>query len=71
MPGDHAGAIPFYEAALSAEPTLMGVEYNLGVSLERVGRLVEALKHYEQAVELDPSDNAARDAVARIRGGAR
>ncbi len=45
----------------------MGVDYNLDVALERVGRLDEALGYYERAVELDPSDDAARAAAARLR----
>jgi Flp pilus assembly protein TadD len=67
LQGDYAGAIVHYQRTLAADPTLFGVNYNMGVALERVGRTNEALTHYEKASELEPSDEDARRAVARLR----
>jgi 4-amino-4-deoxy-L-arabinose transferase-like glycosyltransferase len=69
--GHHEAAIPLYQAALNAAPGLLGVDYNLGVSLERVGRMDDALNHYRQAVRVDPGDQEARAAVARLQDSAR
>lgn len=69
--GDHAAAIPYYKAAQRADLELLGVDYNLGVALERVGRLDDALNHYDRSVELDPNDEEARAAAARLRTGGR
>ena len=67
--GNFAGAIEHNEAAIAIEPGLIGVDYNLGVALERVGRVEEALRAYERAVARDPADGEARAAVVRLRGG--
>lgn len=67
LQGDYARAIPYYRAALAAEPGLPGADYNLAVALEQVGRIDEALAYYERAVKIDPSDNEAREAIARLR----
>lgn len=67
MQDDFAEAIPHYQSALASEPELMGADYNLAVALERVGRLEKARRHYARAVEIDPSDDDARRALARLR----
>jgi 4-amino-4-deoxy-L-arabinose transferase-like glycosyltransferase len=64
---DFTGAIEHYQAALAVEPGLIGVDFNLGVALERVGRIEEALRAYERAATGDPSDAEARNAAARLR----
>lgn len=51
---------------LATEPDLMGVDYNLGVVLEQLGQVDEALKHYQRAVELDTGDREAQQAVERL-----
>ena len=65
--GDYARAGEHYNRALAAEAHLPGVFFNLGVSLERLGRRKKALDCYEQAVKRDASDAEARAAIARLR----
>jgi tetratricopeptide (TPR) repeat protein len=66
MQGAYAQAIPYYEAVVAIDSSLMGVAYNYGVALERVGRQFDALEQYQRAAELDPSDAEARAAVSRL-----
>ena len=49
-------AIKAFEAALSIEPKMAGVYYNLGVAWEGLGNLEHALLGYNRAVELEPHD---------------
>lgn len=67
LQGRYAEAIAHYQAALAAAPDLMGVDYNLAVALEHAGRTGEALHHYQRALALDPSDEDARRAIARLQ----
>jgi len=43
-----------WEKALQIDPMLAEVHCNLGIALEQVGLVEEAIEHYEQAVLLRP-----------------
>jgi Flp pilus assembly protein TadD len=40
---------------------------DLGVALEKSGRIPEAIAQYQQALKLNPDFTAARDAIERLR----
>ncbi|MFQ5415137.1 MAG: glycosyltransferase family 39 protein [Phycisphaerae bacterium] len=66
--GDYRGAIERYRRAQALWPGLPGVDYLMGVAYDGLGRREDALRHYGRAVEVDPADEAARDAVRRLSG---
>ena len=68
MMANYSEAVVHYRAALALVPDLIGVDYNLGVALERSDRADEALVHFRRAVELDPADVEAAAAVVRLEG---
>ena len=60
-------AIGQYELALQLMPGSATTHYNLGIALERVGRVTDAIAQYDQALNLKPDLAAARDALGRLR----
>lgn len=52
---DFAGAAAAYEAALKVSPQLAVAELGWGQSLRQLGRLDEALPHYQNAAQIDSS----------------
>ena len=52
--GNHAQAIPHYDAALRMRPILPEVHRALGISLAAVGRPEDAFRNYEEALRMDP-----------------
>ncbi len=54
--GEHARALESYRAALAARPDLPTHSFNVGVALERLGRLGEASHYFAETVRLDPSE---------------
>ncbi|HKY07959.1 MAG TPA: tetratricopeptide repeat protein, partial [Candidatus Binatia bacterium] len=53
--GDYAGAIEQYRAALARGATA-GAHVNLGFALAKQGKLDEAVRHYQAALELAPGN---------------
>ncbi len=51
-----AEAVEVLKAAVHANPTVPVIHYDLGVNLERCGRLDEACTEYQATVELDPAN---------------
>jgi Flp pilus assembly protein TadD len=62
-----AEAIRHFEASLRIRADQPLVHYNLGLLLQRLRRFDQALLHLETAIQLNPSDQDARDAAARLR----
>ena len=60
-------ALPFCSRAVQADPASAPAHYRLGMALERLGRMAESAKHYEQATRLTPDASAARRALERVR----
>ncbi len=56
-----------YQQAVRIEPEYAGAHYNLAVTLERIGRVPEAIEHYEQALRLNPDLIPAQRAIARLQ----
>lgn len=55
-------AIPHYQRAIAANPTLKEAYFNLGTALGRLGMFTEAALAARRALELDPGDSRARAA---------
>ena len=62
----YADALRFLDAALVQQETA-GVHYYRGLALEGLGRLADAAKAYQRALELDDGDHDARVALVRVR----
>lgn len=56
--GDDQGSIPLFELSIALKPRAQAYG-NMGVSLARLGRLPEAAKAFERALELGPGDPRA------------
>lgn len=64
--GDDAGARSAFEAALSADSGAFRAEYNLGVLADRGGNEEEALRHYRNAIRIQPDYEAALEGICTI-----
>jgi tetratricopeptide (TPR) repeat protein len=51
---------------LRLAPDFAEAHYNLGNALAQVGRVQEAIQHYEQALRIKPDFAVARNALARL-----
>ncbi len=60
-------ALRHFSASLRIRADQPLVHYNLGLLLQRLRRFEEARLHLEQAIQLNPSDEDARAAAARLR----
>jgi Flp pilus assembly protein TadD len=49
------------------QPDDAGHEINLGAALAKTGNLTEAIAAFEKALKADPSNQTARDNLARAR----
>jgi ribosomal protein S12 methylthiotransferase accessory factor len=67
---EHEESIAAFERAIEIEPGLAINYANIGSNLRELGRLNEACKMYEHALELDAGLDFARDNLERLRGGA-
>lgn len=63
--GDLAEAVLLYEEAVRRQPTPAAC-FNLGLTLERMGRTAEARRSYEQALALDPGLEPARQRLRAL-----
>lgn len=59
-------AIPYYEKSIQMNPTDLGVQNNLAVALDQVGRGDEAIRILQQAVGYEPSYALSRINLARL-----
>jgi len=55
----------YYARALALEPTAPGANSNVGTSLERLGRMAEALPYHEREVALHPEWEFSHASLAR------
>jgi tetratricopeptide (TPR) repeat protein len=65
--GDYAGAIPYLEAAIRAQPDYTEAHLNLARSLSRIpGRANDAVLEYDAAARLTPDDPAPYTALGEL-----
>jgi hypothetical protein len=62
-----AEAIDFLKQALAIQPDADGYHYALGVALEQMSRLSDALEAYRTELRLHPHQSGARKAVERLQ----
>ena len=58
-----------YDQALQIKPEFAEAHCNLGIALEKVDRVQEAIEHYEQAVLLRPDFVVVQKRLALLRAG--
>ena len=66
----YAAALDLYGRLLKIDPDGAQTHANLGATLYYLGRLDEAIARLERAVSLDPSLDAARSSLERVRAAA-
>ncbi len=67
IPGRLPDAAAHYEQALRIRPDFTSAHYNAAVALARMGRIDEAIMHFERVIELDPGNGPARQYLGRLR----
>ncbi len=66
--GRTAAAIEVYELLSGVFPGAPGAWTDLGAAYEAAGREAEAVRAYERALELEPGNQRAQEAVRRLHG---
>jgi tetratricopeptide (TPR) repeat protein len=69
MAGDATGAKEAFETALLRNPAIARAHSSLGFMAAEAGRTEEALKHWREALELDPRECAALFALGQRLDG--
>ena len=64
--GDAAGAIPYFETAIKADPANVMGATELGVAFFTASRLPEAEQQFQRALKLDPGYSDARFDLASV-----
>jgi Flp pilus assembly protein TadD len=64
MQGEIDEAVGHFRQALAIDPQLTSAHYNLGVSLQKLGKPDEAIEHYRQVLQSVPSSIEARYSMA-------
>jgi len=59
-------AVGYYEKAGTLYPDDPGIQINHGLALERAGRAGDAVKHYREALRIDPRNEEARRRLDRL-----
>ncbi len=65
--GDHAAALPHFEAAVRLEPANTQFRYNLATTLNFLGRTAEAEEALEALIALAPGDARAHQLLSSLR----
>ena len=67
--GNLEAAIAVFELNVADYPTAFNPYDSLGEAYLNAGRTEEALRNYRKSLELNPSSQSAKDAIARIEEG--
>ncbi len=65
--GDYAAAVEALELAIRLNPDVYQNHFNLGMTMEKLGRTDEAIKHYQDCVEVAPNLMHARQRLEFLR----
>jgi len=65
-PADYKAGADFFRKAIEQDPGFLEAYFNLGMSLERMGKREEALATYEQAVKANPDSATASAYIAKL-----
>ncbi|HET9402072.1 MAG TPA: tetratricopeptide repeat protein [Candidatus Acidoferrales bacterium] len=61
------GADKLFQEAVDIDPFDSAAHFGLAESLAKMGKSNDAIRHYERGLETDPKNEAALDAVAKLR----
>lgn len=64
--GEYQAAADELESAIRQNPDSYDAQYNRGRALERLGRVDEAIRHYQTCVDLEPNYTPARDRLEEL-----
>lgn len=64
--GQYDESLSFYIKALNIEPSNADIHYNIGTAFQAKGDIARARKAYAKAIELDPKDNSAKEALISL-----
>jgi Tfp pilus assembly protein PilF len=67
LAGHHERAVDLYLEALNFDKNDARSWYNLGISYQHLGRMDDAAKAYQRAVEFNPNDERFRAALEAVR----
>jgi len=67
MQEDYAAAVDALELAIRLNPDLYQNHFNLGMTMEKLGRTDEAIKHYQDCLEVAPNVVHARQRLEILR----
>jgi tetratricopeptide (TPR) repeat protein len=62
-------ALAQYEATLRINPHYGITQFHIAHLLESMGQIPEAISHYQEALLDNPNNNAAREALERLKNG--
>jgi tetratricopeptide (TPR) repeat protein len=63
---DYESALGYYRQAVTLKPDYATGYYQMGLALGRLGRLAKSKAVFERALELNPSDAAARKSLGEV-----
>jgi Flp pilus assembly protein TadD len=69
MRGDASAAIPYLERAVAHRPDDAGALTTLGIAKQSMGLIPDAAALFQRALQIDPSNGAARAALSRLVSG--
>ncbi|MBI4691141.1 MAG: tetratricopeptide repeat protein, partial [Nitrospirae bacterium] len=58
--------VEYYQAAIKLKPDYLTAHYNLGITYEKIGLPVEAIREYQTVLRLNPDDVMAKSNLSRI-----
>jgi tetratricopeptide (TPR) repeat protein len=70
--GDFAGSIAYNQRAIALDPASSICHYNLALALRAQGRFDDAIRHFQDVLNLSPNDADAtreRDRTLEMRRG--
>jgi 4-amino-4-deoxy-L-arabinose transferase-like glycosyltransferase len=66
--GNDAGAVEAWRRAVLRKPDYLEAGFNLGLALERLGRIDEAVRTYQALLRWYPREGLLRDRLAQLQG---
>jgi tetratricopeptide (TPR) repeat protein len=67
MQGDYAAANEALELAVRLNPDVYQNHFNLGMTMEKLGRIDEAIKHYQHCLKISPNIGPAQQRLEVLR----
>jgi len=65
--GRFAEALPHFSERIKSEPNNAGPHVNLGVTFVKMHRLEDAAQEFEQALQINPTDERTKKYLEQVR----